>query len=298
MAEINWYKGAGNRGGRVGVTIEMRGVVSISFALMNDWPEAARWVRIGILNGEMVLLPCGSLHAEGCLTVQRPRPPKRSASRIAAAIAIRKLGLFRAQTTFYPAQWRDGMIWVNLAGGDRMASRDGPTEPTPSIPSASPVPTVPSEPSVAKHPKDGDGEVESELDEETIEDQEVLVNGTGKGTCQNCIRWTKGVCRSTKGPCANQLTGAGWNCGQFFRRPTKIDEARAPSHGGRETRMTPPKRQTSRKRAKCPVSDHGGRDFPASGKGVYPHDIYGVMYLAGRGDQSRRCPGSGQRPKE
>lgn len=63
-----------------------------------------------------------------------------------------------------------------------------------------------------------------------------------------------------------------------------------PSRSSPQSRA--PAKKDSRKgpwpKVRCP---HCSAEVPLTGRGLYPHDTAGVLYLAGRGNRDDRCPG-------
>jgi hypothetical protein len=109
-------------------------------------------------------------------------------------------------------------------------------------------------------------------------------------TCQTCVRWAGGVCRSTKSLKANTHTGAGDSCACHFPREKCLV---TPEPIARPAPKTPVR--TLRPRGTCKVC--GGTFVVCLSGMIQRHDADGVAYYGGRGDRNRVCLGSGKAPK-
>lgn len=144
--------------------------------------------------------------------------------------------------------------------------------------------------------------------------------------CRNCAWQRLRQCQNQDSPYRNKLVSLSGCCdGHFYNlslrkpgeadpRPTlpactvNMDKVHTPpqrakwngdakSKASKSRVHTSPHACGSRPRIPCPVSDHGGRTFAVSLKGIMPHDVDGVVYSAGRGDRTRLCPGSNRKPQ-
>jgi hypothetical protein len=114
-----------------------------------------------------------------------------------------------------------------------------------------------------------------------------------KPRCVNC-RWygaSSTICRSTRGPHADRHVEGTGLCGSYkaWQGPgggRRNEELAEPSEDKGPSRVT-----GTRPRGLCPICHH---EFPVTHKGLFSHDVDGVMYLAGRGNRKRRCPGCNQ----
>jgi len=97
------------------------------------------------------------------------------------------------------------------------------------------------------------------------------------GTCWTC-KWFSGkICQRVGSP-------------HHGKRVSPLDKCEHYTFTPKTRRLASLEKGTSQKRprARCPVC---GAEFAVSSKGLYPHDINGVPYTAGRGDKSKPCPG-------
>ena len=125
-----------------------------------------------------------------------------------------------------------------------------------------------------------------------------------KRQCSTCRHWksmvgypeSRRICQAVSGPYVGRVTAMRDICDSYERwlapHGGSIPEGPPPP----PRKAAKPKRPATgrRPRGQCCIC---GRTFPVSAKGIYPHDDDGVAYTAGRGDPTRRCPGSHQPPK-
>lgn len=101
------------------------------------------------------------------------------------------------------------------------------------------------------------------------------------GTCWTCQWFSGKICHRVGSPHHSKRVSPLDKCEQYTFTPKK-------------RRLATLEKGTSQKRPRATCDTCGGV-FAVSGKGLHPHDVNGVAFVAGRGDRSRPCPG---KPKE
>ena len=133
---------------------------------------------------------------------------------------------------------------------------------------------------VDTEPDDDDDDIAAAFDAaHDFEDADVPLSVKPKKACQNCLRWIKGKCGSKSGPHAHTSTGAGCTCDWHVERPP-----------------SPPAKPVDGRRLPRGLCHVCYREYPVTGQGIYPHDIHGMEYRAGRGDYGNPCVGSRHPP--
>lgn len=325
-AEIDWYGGGLNRnGGRRIVTIERMGQVAIGSDLLADWPDGHAFALPGYIRRRAILVFKPVREAEkGCITLQRSRIDNRAA-RLSLAAALRRWGLLTGEIRRCTASWVGGMLWVTLPGAGKEDSTTEVTESTetPEKEESANAPTPTSD-----TPPATDGDPTDRIDPvDRVDGKPARPDDRPPRCCRNCT-WQKFRLCTNQG-CEehrNKNVSLDGVCDQHFyvlhlRRAGETDPRPERPH----TTLTPAQREASRcvpqtgraqqspakqgrrpatgqmgsrPRGLCSVSDHGGKDFPISGRGIGKHDVAGRHCTSIDYDKNNICPGSNKPPRD
>lgn len=330
---INWYNGGLGRANKDQASIERGGNIAIGYDLLAKWPDGALKARVGYDRDQRVVyVQPETGPTPGALTIQMPKTDRRAA-RIAAAHAMKGFGLEIDKPVACEAQWHDGMLRIVLPDpghGPRATGHEPQAAPAPSDERRA-TSDQGAEDSTTENTEATETEPADELQNASTlprfhASTPPPATDRPARCCGNCI-WQR--CRQCQNQAApegkrNRLVSNGDVCDQHFyktelRRPDEKDprppappcatvdmaklnlppqRAKWNGDGGPRRGRANAKLSTgSRPRGLCTKADHDGKTFPVSRHGIQPHDMDGVVYSAGRGDRTRRCPGSNQIPQ-
>jgi len=299
MDDIVFFKGFvhSNQAGS-SIAINTHGGVYIGGSLAGNIPKTASRILIGYgaESRRLVFEPTDSKIEPGSIAIMRRGT---QGIRLAAHIALKDFGLIPK------AAFRVGGIWT----GNRIVAI---------LPSPTTLPTdqMPATPRVKEEVRVVDGKGgqpkprtlnrkseivnhKSEVNHEERERHEEILDA---GHCVGCGAFKLTVGNSMYGTCANpkspqygKTRRGGETCTARIRSADKGESEGEDEHEpkrGRVTRCsTEPVSKGPRPKGKCSAC---GRVFTVSSRGIYPHDLDGVGYAAGRGNGKRPCPGSKQ----
>jgi len=271
---IEWFvPAAGSHASRGEfATISAAGYISVSGELVAELDlQAKPYARLGRDKRTDRLIVEPTADADGAWVWNKAGKGKGAMRRFNPRQALRLMGLIPARRVRVKA-WIDGRYLI-------IENPEGKAEDAPHSP--------PAEPRATSHVPRATGHEPRATGHEPRATSDAAAQA-----CGTCHHRGWGICRCGLAPDdrRHRRVDPGQEaCDQY--KPSKAQPPspaiveppkgrRGPSPGGR------------RQRAKCPVSDHDGKDFPVTARGLYPHDVNGVMYLAGRGDKKKRCPGS------
>lgn len=244
------------------VSINGNGIVHIGACLDDVMDKAHQWAMIGWDAERRVLAFFPKLSREvGCVKLMRQKGQR--GIQVACRRALQQSGLWTSgEPIRAQGRWLKDHIEVCLDG-------ERPTAP--------PIVEPPTHMAVSHAALDDEGPAL---------------------TCQNCRYQRFGLCQRNEAPSDRRhkrVDEGGWRypCGQFQPAPAIQPSPTIPDSPPKG----PPRVKGAIRRAKCPVDDHGGKDFPVTHRGIMPHDVDGIVYAAGRGDRSQSCPGSNMAPE-
>lgn len=267
----------GGKGGRsmTGefVTITPAGNTAISSALTDKFRQhRPGYMRIELSDDKTLLrLTPEETAVDGSLRVMWPGKGRGRQARIGTAGGLRQWGIVPDAVIRCPASWADGSLIVELT--KRFVEAAPPRQETPQDrrPAAHR-----DEPHAAEEPADSQIE---EMDAEGI--------GPCCETCAYATR-IKGsdrhLCEASASPNRRKLVSPTTLCNAYKPRQAVLPD-RAIQAGALDKRGRP----LTGRRALCPEC---GTEHVVTHNGLFPHDISGVDYRAGRGDPDERCSGS------